>query len=50
MLPHREVNPDFQVQQATPQLTPLLAGSLSPLDSYVVMLYWFLDLDIFWDQ
>ena len=43
--PHWEVNPGnsdtsgLQVLHATPQLTPLFAGSLSPLDSYVVMLY-----------
>ena len=46
MLPYWEVNPgtydtsDFQVLHATPQLIPLFAGSLIPLDPYVVMLYW----------
>ena len=37
-----EVNPgssDFHVLHATPELIPLFAVILSPLDSYVVMLY-----------
>ena len=32
---------DFHVLHATTQLIPLFAGKLSPLDPYVVMLYWF---------
>ena len=38
--PHWEVNPDtsdFQALHAIPQIIPLCAGSLSPLDPYVVM-------------
>ena len=41
---------DFQVLHATIELIPLSAGSLSPLDPYVVMLYWFLHLAFFWNQ
>ena len=32
---------DFQALHATPELIPLYDGSLCPLDSYTVMLYWF---------
>ena len=41
---------DLQFLYTTPELIPLFAGSLSPLDFYVVMLYLFLDLEFFWDQ
>ena len=40
---------DFHVLHATTELIPLFAGSLSPLDPYVVMLFWFLDLAFFWN-
>ena len=39
----------IEVLHATSELIPLFAGSLSSLDPYVVMLYWFLDLEMFWD-
>ena len=32
------------------ELIPLFAGSLHSLDPYVVMLYWFLGLEIVWNQ
>ena len=39
---------DFLGLHATTELIPLFAGSLSPLDPYVVpMFYWFLDLEFF---
>ena len=50
MLPQQDWNTgtsDFQVLHATTELIPLSAESLSPLDPYVVMLYWFLDLEFF---
>ena len=33
-----------------PSANSLISWKSQPLDSYVVMLYWFLDLEIFWDQ
>ena len=36
--------------RATPQLIPLFGNGLRPLDPFVVMLYWSLDLDLFGDQ
>ena len=40
---------DFQVLHPTTELIPLSAGSLNPLDAYVAMPYWFLDLAFFWN-
>ena len=39
--PKHWLSPDFHVLHATTELIPLSAGSLSPLDPYVVMFYWF---------
>ena len=45
--PRHWLSSDFQVLHAITELIPLSAGILSPLDPYVVMLYWFLDLAFF---
>ena len=45
--PRHWLSSNFQVLHTTTELIPLSAGSLSPLDPYVVMLYWFLDLAFF---
>ena len=39
--PRHWLSSDFQVLHATTELNPLFAGSLSLLDPYIVMLYWF---------
>ena len=41
---------DFHALHATVWANFTFAGSLRPLDPCVVMLYWFLDLEIFWNQ
>ena len=48
--PRHWLSSDFQILHATTELIPLSARSLSPLDPYVVMVYWFLDLEFFWNQ
>ena len=54
MLPPVGIEPkasDFHVLHATVWANSPFAGSLRPLDAYIVMLYWFLDLErIFWNQ
>ena len=47
MLPQTGNEPMHHVLHATLQLIPIFARSLSPLESYVVMLYGFLDLEFF---
>ena len=52
MLPPMESEPrasDFTALDAT-ELIHLFARSLSPLDPNIVMLYWFMDLEFFWNQ
>ena len=45
--PRHWLSSDFHVLHATTELIPLSAGNLSPLDPYVIMLYWFLDSKFF---
>ena len=50
MIPLVGVEPrasDFQPLHVTVWVNSLFAGSLRPLDPYIIMLYWFLDSENF---